>query len=71
MGAHLLKCMRVSASDDVAAAAAPGAMLPIAAAKDLFPHTAGFIGVRTDLPLLLKFPLPPRTAFLLNNIALI
>ncbi len=37
MGAHLLKCMRVSASD-VAAAAVPGAMLPIAAGKDLLPH---------------------------------
>ncbi len=70
MGARLLKCMRVSASD-VAAAAAPGAMLPIAAGKDLLPHTIGFIDVRTDLPLLLKYPLPPRTTFLLSNITLL
>ncbi len=48
MGAHLLKCMRISASADVAAAAAaPGAMLPIAAGKDLLPHTIGFIAGHT------------------------
>ncbi len=40
--------MRVSAFDDVVAtAAAPGAMLPIAAGKDLLPHTIGFIAGHT------------------------